>query len=215
MVGIAHFTAAKQSRLYLRHEPIIAAEKRLATHVAAFGFINPNLPNHVKKLMSELQISLSHDLKTFNNAASLLISQKELDQFALQIAKSVATFKTDSLHDLSERGIISPENIAYLSCFKHIPTSDISQASMDMILEYRNANLPFKHQLLMIKRFLPVSYLNWMVKEHSVSKSSTMRFINYKTFPHIEIRRALDIAKSLSEEYKDISYSDAWRFTVY
>jgi uncharacterized protein YnzC (UPF0291/DUF896 family) len=215
MVTNIHFSAARQAKLYLKHAPLIEAGKIAGEH-SNYGFQRRTPLKFRYCLEAPIKDSLFQDLLKLNHSLPSQIPTPELHRFSATISHSLVQLKPASLWNIAERGIVSPEHVLALSNFKIIPTSGISQASFNMILEYRNAKLPFKHQMLMARRFLPVSYLDWMVKEYALSRSSVMFFVAQKTFPHIAIKKALDVSIVLAEKYKDkgVTPADAWRFAV-
>jgi hypothetical protein len=211
MIDHLIFNHAKANMLYLKHGPMINAAKNAAGRDSEFGFKNGCLPRNINKLELHIESSMIKDLSDLNSASSSRVPMPELAKFAAVVSRSLVLLKPNSLWDLSQRGILSPECAVALSNFEMIPTSDIAKAAFDMILEYKDSGLTEKHKALLMRRLLPYSYYTYMKNKFKVSPSDMFFFIHTKTFPHVSLDIAVKFVKRFKKEY-NVSNSFAMFF---
>jgi hypothetical protein len=223
MVTNAEFQHARENKLYLRVRPILNTAKKAAGKVSKYGFKNGNLPQEISRLEEPIKNSLIKDLiwikkhpsSRFEKSKFDAVNESKLIEFAGIATHSIVLEPLAALEELSKRGILYSDCAYAFADPIRVTTLDISKATLgmatamhDMIFEYQNSGLSDKHQALLMRRFLPLSYLTYMKNKFKVSPSDMFFFIQTKTFPHVSLDLALKFVQKFQKEF-NVSYSHA------
>jgi hypothetical protein len=223
IVTNAEFQRARENKLYLRVRPILNTANKAAGKVSKYGFKNGNLPQEIACLDEPIKNSLIQDLtwikkhpsSRFEKSKFDAVNESKLIEFAGIVTHSLILEPLPALEELSKRGILYSDCVHAFADPKTVTTLDISKATLgmatamhDMIFEYQNSGLSDKHQALLMRRFLPLSYLTYMKNKFKVSPSDMYFFIQTKTFPHVSLDLALKFVQKFQKEFS-VSYSHA------
>jgi len=192
------FEVARANKIYLQAQPIIdAAAQATPEQFQDFGFSAGFFRVEDLRYEATIKTSMHQNMRALAGEGQLQIPAHVILGYSQTVASRLVRAKPAGLQLLSERGMLHPDSIPAIAARRDFDTMPVAQALLDMAFEYQNAKLPYPHQHIMLRRFLPLSYLEWMRGIYDVPEWLLFFAVRSYNFPHIVIEQTKSKADAL------------------